>query len=148
MQRFPEIPHFYPYVDSQPVTPESAQLITNVNERRFAQIVSGVPADILVAYHEPGKIIPPIDYKKNCRAYTIPDFLVLAGLNAYLIEVGTQPRTTSGKLKDGKAAQRRTLATTGLPVGIIGSSELQQLEEMFFSGFSHAFLQLLVSLTS
>lgn len=147
MRQFSEIPYFYPFVDLQPVTPQSAQQITNVNERHFAVIVSEVPADILVAYHEPGKVIPPAEYKKNCRAYTIPDFLVLAGFDAYLIEVGAQPRTTAGKLKSGKAAQRRTLATTGLPVGIIGTSELLQLEEIFYSGFSHAILQLLVSFT-
>ncbi|MBP7774745.1 hypothetical protein KA078_03060 [Candidatus Woesebacteria bacterium] len=147
MQQLPEIPHFYPFVDLQPVTLQSAQLITNVNERHFAEIVSRVPTDILVAYHEPGKVIPPVEYKKNCRAYTIPDFLVLAGFDAYLIEIGAQPRTTAGKLKSGKAAQRRTLATTGLPVGIIGTSELLQLEEIFYSGFSHAFLHLLASFT-
>lgn len=148
MQKLPEIPHFYPFVDLQPITPQSAQLISNVNERHFAEIISRGSADILVAYHEPGKVIPPAEYKKNCRVYTIPDFLVLAGFDAYLIEIGAQPRTTAGKLKRGKAAQRRTLATTGLPVAIIGTAELLQLEEMSYSGFPHAILQLLTSFTS
>lgn len=147
MSHIPEIPHFFPFSDMQPITAGSIQSITNKNEQRFAALVLGLGLSDISAYYEPGKIITPPELRRNCKLFTIPDFLLLAGLDAYLYEVGTEPRTPSGKLKSGKAAQRRTLMATGLPVGIIGSPELRQLELLCATQIPHAVLEMLLSLT-
>lgn len=148
MPHIPEIPHFFPYSDIQPITACSIQSITNKNEQRFAALILGLELSDITAYYEPGKIITPPELRKNCKLFTIPDFLLIAGFNAYLYEVGTEPRTSSGKLKREKAAQRRTLMTTGLPVAIIGSPELQKLEQLFTTQLPHAVLEMVLSLTN
>lgn len=148
------IPHFRPCVDCTPLSDEMAAAIVNENERRLATLLLSLIFTVcddecvnLMIYHEPGKVIPPPD-KKHCRTYTVPDFLIIHEdeQEMYLVEVGSQPRTASGKLKHGKAAQRRTLKTTDLPVVIIGSTELEWLEQLSVVGSPQVVLQQFFSL--
>ena len=124
------VPHFMPTSPGalNYLTLESAQGITNANERRFALLLVALFPGI-VAYHEPGKVKPPSS-AKNVRSSTVPDFIAFIDSVPHVIEVGTKTRKNSGKFPAGKAAQRRTLMTTGLPVMIIGDEELAELENL------------------
>jgi len=146
MSALSEIPHFYPFSSTSPLTPQSAERITNTNERRFAdalltlQSATSIEWVTLAIFHEPGKVIPPPEIKGHCRSHTIPDFLIIAQFQTTVAqlqseatifyEIGSRPQTKTGKFKRAKAKQRRSLLSTDQFVGVIGDTQLSEIEKL------------------